>query len=289
MSRGVGLTRWLTEMLGPIEPLLAVLTQLGDVWFLSAVAVAVYWFGDGIVPDGRDRDRGLLVLGTALWAFATTYLLKTVFAVPRPPGAATAIYAFDGPLGAVYADVATGTGYGFPSGHAVGAAAVYATLAWPERDGDTRPALAAGGLIVLVALTRLGLGVHYLADVVAGVALGIALAIAARELAGRPWVVVALATVTALGLPVLGHLDLETAALLGATLGASIGVGATHLATGRPWLPTVALGGGASILAGAAILAWVDLGVLAVGLAGLGGGTVVLVLPETSRLGKNGR
>jgi membrane-associated phospholipid phosphatase len=74
-----------------------------------------------------------------------------------------------------------GAGYGsfsFPSGHSSGIVAlvtIVLVLAWPLIGPPARRAwLAAGGaLVLLVGLTRIWLGVHYLSDVLAGWALGL--------------------------------------------------------------------------------------------------------------------
>jgi len=67
----------------------------------------------------------------------------------------------------------------FPSGHSSGIATLVTVgliLAWPLLAAHTRRwALAVGVvLVVLVGLTRMWLGVHYLSDVVGGWALGVA-------------------------------------------------------------------------------------------------------------------
>jgi undecaprenyl-diphosphatase len=91
--------------------------------------------------------------------------LKHVFERARPH--------FDEPL-------LTLTTFGFPSGHAAGATMFYGVLA-AYLISKVKPwrwraliAVSAVTLVSLVALSRLYLGVHYLTDVVAGVAEGIA-------------------------------------------------------------------------------------------------------------------
>ncbi len=85
--------------------------------------------------------------------------------------------------------------FSFPSGHATVSTALYAFLAFlavrelkPRRQGPVIAAVA--GLVTLIDLSRLYLGVHWLADVVAGSALGVAvsavLAIGYRHHATRP-------------------------------------------------------------------------------------------------------
>lgn len=69
----------------------------------------------------------------------------------------------------------------FPSGHAA-AVAVYATVA---RASDTLPFKTVSALAVLIAVSRIYLGVHYLSDTVFGIALGIASALIAKRLFDR--------------------------------------------------------------------------------------------------------
>jgi undecaprenyl-diphosphatase len=93
-----------------------------------------------------------------------TTVLKDYFGRIRPP--------FDGG-GARYDSLS------FPSGHSSGIAtlvAVALVLAWPLLSARARHwALAAGiALVLLVGLTRMWLGVHYLSDVVGGWSLGLA-------------------------------------------------------------------------------------------------------------------
>lgn len=87
--------------------------------------------------------------------------------------------------------LATAAGYSFPSGHAMGVTLVVGVLAVvlvPRVPARWRRPLVALGVAwaLLVAFTRLALGVHYLTDVVAGVLLGAAwLAVMAALLV--PW------------------------------------------------------------------------------------------------------
>lgn len=69
------------------------------------------------------------------------------------------------------------TTYSFPSGHAVGSSAIYATLlllAWPLLDRRQRVLVASVAAVVIAAigLSRIYLGVHHPTDVVAGYLVG---------------------------------------------------------------------------------------------------------------------
>lgn len=152
MTRGVGLADAAGTSLPPtVTAVLTALTHLGDPVVLVAVATLAYWVWD--------RDRGAALLSLAVGALALVVLLKATFALPRPPAS----------LHAVPAD-----GFGFPSGHALGAAAVIGGLA-AATDAWTGPrrAVVAGVLIAVVAVSRVGLGVHYAVDVVVGVTIGL--------------------------------------------------------------------------------------------------------------------
>ena len=75
--------------------------------------------------------------------------------------------------------VAHANGFSFPSGHAVGAAAAYASIALVLPARVTTPVRVGIGVIVpvVVAATRVLLGVHFPSDVVAGLVLGWAIAL----------------------------------------------------------------------------------------------------------------
>jgi membrane-associated phospholipid phosphatase len=87
--------------------------------------------------------------------------------------------------------LAPGTGFSYPSGHTTAAAATYAALAlllgrgrrWPVR---VWLAVAAIGVTVCVALSRVLLGFHWLTDVIGGAALGLGwFAVCAVAFGGR--------------------------------------------------------------------------------------------------------
>ncbi len=109
----------------------------------------------------RARDVVLFLVLVVGGQFALSNLIKLLVARARPD-----------------IDPLTGfAGTSFPSGHATAAAATYLALALLLGRGRTVPVKAALGgvavaLAVAVAGTRVFLGVHWLTDVLAGVALG---------------------------------------------------------------------------------------------------------------------
>jgi membrane-associated phospholipid phosphatase len=225
--RSVGLADLLSSAPDAVVAVFAVVTQLGDAWFLFGSFTLLYWFGPSRGLVSRRSGATLVALG--LCAIALTVGLKEVFALPRPPGAGTASLPawLPGALEVVYVDAATGDGYGFPSGHALGTTVAYGGAAvlldvWDRR----RRAVVAGVVVALVALSRLVLGVHYLVDVVVGVAAGLALLWVALRVVEAPDRLFALAVVLAVaGVAfAVGAADaLEPVSVLGGALGGLLG------------------------------------------------------------------
>ncbi|MGY1631953.1 phosphatase PAP2 family protein [Geodermatophilus sp. SYSU D01186] len=143
-----------------LDVLLEVLTTPGVVWFRVLVSLPVlFWLG-----TRRAWRTAAWVVTANVVVGPLTAALKELVGRVRP--------AFENG-GATY------EGLSFPSGHSSGIATLVTialVLAWPRvAPGWRRPALAAGvALAVLVGLTRMWLGVHFLSDVVGGLALGVA-------------------------------------------------------------------------------------------------------------------
>ncbi|MGY1774169.1 phosphatase PAP2 family protein [Blastococcus sp. SYSU D00813] len=143
-----------------LDVLLATLTAPGTAWFRALVLLpVVLWLAQ------RRRWR------TVLWVVAAAALVSPL---------TTGLKELAGRARPAFED--GGLEYGslsYPSGHSSGVATlvtVVLVLAWPRlRAGGRRALVAAGGaLVVLVGLTRMWLGVHFLSDVVGGWSLGVA-------------------------------------------------------------------------------------------------------------------
>lgn len=157
--------------------LFALLTQLGDIWFLFLLGGVHYVAGDKLSQWGIDRRHGLFVLGLLLTYVTLAGVLKQSFMLQRPPGAGTPpeIPWIPSVLQGVFADISTGVGYGFPSGHALGSTLVWGGFALVVGKSKlSRAWLAlAGVVIVIVSLSRVILGVHYFIDVGVGALIGL--------------------------------------------------------------------------------------------------------------------
>lgn len=170
MSRGFGEVELLQELLpGWAVAVAGVLTQLGDSWFLLVLMASVF------VVAEESRVDIVALLGVAFGAIGLYRGLKHLFALPRP-----ALSPFDTgefhPVAEFILELtAMPVSYGFPSGHATGAAVIYLGLASILAVGSRRKRFAAATVVItLVATTRVVLAVHYLVDVIAGAALGAA-------------------------------------------------------------------------------------------------------------------
>lgn len=181
MSRGVGALEAVQELLPAWAALLAAaLTQLGDMWFLALFFVVLYWF------DAPRREAIATVAGAWLAGAGAFRGLKAFFGLPRPNEPLADPSAYPPIVRPVYEATAMAGGYGFPSGHAVNATIVYVGLAAVLAVGTRRQRAAGAAAIVgIVCLTRIALGVHYLVDVVAGVAVGLCVLLAVGALAAR--------------------------------------------------------------------------------------------------------
>lgn len=228
-DRGIGESELIAALPEFVVVFAALVTQLGDVWFLFGIVGLGYWFGERLPgPVSFDRRHAAFALAMTMGYRATATTLKEWLAYPRPPNAdvAPATDLVPALLEPLYAAAATGSGFGFPSGHAVGATVVYGGIALLV--GTRRAYVTAGVLTLVVALSRVVLQVHYFVDVVFGVVVGLCFLAAAYrggERGSRPGRVFSLALGIALLGPILGSYSFDSMAVLGLTLGARIAWG----------------------------------------------------------------
>ena len=172
--RNVGVTETLAgQVPDALIPVLVVVTFFGSPTFFALAAPVVSAVGyRRAVFDRRTAFRFLAIVAFVIGA---TELLKNGLAIPRPPES----------LHRIAED-----GFGFPSGHAtVTTGTLFGLVAVLEGRAKTWHLVAAGGWAVVIAATRVLLGVHYVGDVVAGFLVGlsvagIALALTSRTLGG---------------------------------------------------------------------------------------------------------
>ena len=128
-----------------------------NVFRVALTVVAVVY----LIHGGRHHATWLVV--TVFGGAALGFALKEIVGRARP----------------VLPDpVSAAPGLSFPSGHALGASIgccllLLITLRFLSRRGRIAAVIAAGLIVGLVALARVVLGVHFVSDVLAGIALGI--------------------------------------------------------------------------------------------------------------------
>ena len=152
---------WIAEHRSPtIEPVMLEITFLGTgIVVMAVVAVSAVF----LALTNHKYSAVLLLISTG-GGILLNGLLKMGFARPRPQ-------IFDWGTHVVSSS--------FPSGHAMGAAVAYGTVAYlaarlqKRRSSRVLTMLLAAIVIVMIASTRLYLGVHYPSDVFAGIIIGL--------------------------------------------------------------------------------------------------------------------
>jgi undecaprenyl-diphosphatase len=151
---------WLTQLRHPVpDSIMVAVTLLGDPTILLSAAVLAIL----VMMFRGFYAAGFHVAGAALLASVAVWLFKDVTAVARPE------LVLQPPLSEAY-----------PSGHATGVTVVCSLLA-SFVSRETRPGmrwqyyLLFSVPIVLVAISRAYLGVHWMTDVSAGVLMGLAI------------------------------------------------------------------------------------------------------------------
>ncbi|MBR2738989.1 MAG: phosphatase PAP2 family protein [Lachnospiraceae bacterium] len=147
-----------------LDPVAVRFTQLGHaglVWIIVTLVLL-------IIPKTRKVGCACVIALMMTLVFCSG-ILKNVFARPRPYTQIPGLHL----LGPQASD------WSFPSGHSCTAFSVggICLARLPKKAGI--PIIAAA---TLIALSRLYVGIHYPTDVIAGVALGIAIALAAMKL-----------------------------------------------------------------------------------------------------------
>ncbi|WP_247003656.1 phosphatase PAP2 family protein [Halosolutus gelatinilyticus] len=221
MSRGIGEFEPIQELIPEWAAIIvALVTQLGDVWFLAAIVGAVYWF------HAKKREDAAVIVGLTLAGLSLISALKHAFALPRPGQPLVAIETLPWLIQPLYEETAMASGYGFPSGHALMTTIVYVSLARRLSIGTPRRRLVGATTIVAaVCFSRVALGVHYLVDVLAGVGAGLAFLLVAERLIARyptepGTVALSLAIAVSASNLVVSGVGPDAVLLLGASLGA---------------------------------------------------------------------
>lgn len=166
MGRGIGVTVFLREWLPAwTTGMFEAISLLGDLVVIISLLALVYLMD--VLATLRTSnasgplctDRTAATIGTVFGGLGFVVVLEAIFVLPRPP---TELHAV------------TPSPYGFPSGHTLAAVVFWGAMARhvPTATRPTRLAIASI-IVLLVGLSRLALGVHFLSDIVASIVFGL--------------------------------------------------------------------------------------------------------------------
>jgi membrane-associated phospholipid phosphatase len=143
---------FLQSQLAILTPIMRIFTFLGDEEFYLLIMPFLVWSVDYTL--GMRLGVSLMLSGTINSYF------KVAIRQPRPYWVSTEIKNLAAPMGS----------FGLPSGHSQNAVAVFGLLASAIKNGWARILLVI--TIIMVAFSRLFLGVHSIADIVLGLVMG---------------------------------------------------------------------------------------------------------------------
>ena len=150
-----GILRFFSRIAAPwLDALAEGITMMGEQYIFIAVITLVFW--------NISKKAGLLLAFSYLASAMVNVGVKILVQAPRP---------FEVLSGIEGKRVHTATGYSFPSGHTQGAAGVLTAAALLLRRFWF--SCLAAVLMLLIALSRVYLGVHWPLDVIAGLLLGV--------------------------------------------------------------------------------------------------------------------
>ena len=141
-----------------LDNVMLLITQLGEETAFLLLAIILFWC--------VDKKRGYFVLFVGFAGILANQFLKLLFRIPRP-------WVLDPGFHPVEGAKAAATGYSFPSGHTQSAVGTLGAIAVTEKKRWVR--ILAIVVAVLVAFSRMYLGVHTPQDVLTSVAIATAL------------------------------------------------------------------------------------------------------------------
>ena len=143
-----------------LDTVMSLFTRLGEETVFLVVALLVFWC--------IDKKRGYLLMLIGFMGIVLNQFLKLTFRIPRP-------WVKDPGFSIVSGAMEEATGYSFPSGHTQTAAGTFGCVARGTRSTAWR--IVCIVLVLLVAFSRMYLGVHTPLDVGVSLLIGAVLVI----------------------------------------------------------------------------------------------------------------
>ena len=150
-----------------LNEFMLLITRLGEETAFLVVALIVFWC--------VDKRRGYLLMSVGFLSTMANQFMKLWFRIPRP-------WVLDPEFTILEQAREAATGYSFPSGHTTSAVATFGSIAATSRKKGTIAICVA--LTVLVGISRMYIGVHTPADVIAGALTSLGLLLLLRT---APW------------------------------------------------------------------------------------------------------
>lgn len=147
---------WLESIRTPVlDAIMSTVTHVGEETFFLVIALLIFWC--------IDKKRGYILLLIGFMGIIVNQLLKLTFRIPRP-------WVRDPSFTVVESAVEEASGYSFPSGHTQNTVDTFGCIARGTRRAWLRTVCIV--IIVMVALSRMYLGVHTPLDVGVSLAIG---------------------------------------------------------------------------------------------------------------------
>ena len=147
------------------DAIFALITHLGEETFFLVIAILFFWC--------INKREGYFILITGLVGTVVNQMAKLFFRIPRP-------WVLDPDFNIIESARAEATGYSFPSGHTQNIAGTYGAIA--AYNPTKRKTVICTTIIVLVAFSRMYLGVHTPLDVIVSLLFALALILLLRPL-----------------------------------------------------------------------------------------------------------